>query len=252
MDLEKLKSDWILEESKVLKGWDFSHLAGRWKHTATSWDYDALVRKYKKDSDCLLDMGTGGGEYLLTLNHPYAQTFVTEGYLPNVELCNKTLAPLGITVVQVFEDEKLQFEDNFFDIIINRHESFDVNEVYRVLKPGGIFITQQIGKDNSVDLNAALSPGFVSEYSDQTLEKNVKLIKSQPLDILFEKEEFPITYFYDVGAIVYYAKAIEWEFPGFSVEKRFSELCDMQKQLENDGHIKSREHRYIIVAQKKG
>ena len=50
-------------------------------------------------------MGTGGGEYLLTLNHPYCNTFATEAYLLNFELCSRTLTPLGIDVRQVFNDK---------------------------------------------------------------------------------------------------------------------------------------------------
>ena len=34
----------------------------------------------------LLDMDTGGGEFLLSLGHPFERTAATEGYPPNVEL----------------------------------------------------------------------------------------------------------------------------------------------------------------------
>ncbi|WP_365845908.1 hypothetical protein [Clostridium sp.] len=37
------------------------------------------------------------------------------------------------------------FEDNTFDIVINRHESYCVSEVKRILKTDGIFIAQQVG-----------------------------------------------------------------------------------------------------------
>ena len=250
MDRQNLKKLWQSEEKKVLKGWDFSYLDNRWSHSPTTWDYDKIVRKFKSETDLLLDMGTGGGEYLLTLNHPYIQTFVTEGHLPNVELCKRTLSPLGITVKQVFEDDKLDFNDEFFDIIINRHESFNIEEVSRVLKPNGLFITQQVGRDNSIDLNSMILPEYKSLYPNQTLENQINIVKSTSFDVLFQAEEYPITRFYDIGAIVYYAKAIEWEFPNFSVEKHFSQLCNMHRKLEQQGYIESREHRFIIVAQK--
>ena len=32
-----------------------------------------------------MDYDTGGAEFLLSLNHPYDKTAVTEGYKPNVE-----------------------------------------------------------------------------------------------------------------------------------------------------------------------
>lgn len=51
------------------------------------------------------------------------------------------------TIVQnhLKPEDVLPYEDESMDIIINRHESYDIYEVYRVLKKGGIFITQQVG-----------------------------------------------------------------------------------------------------------
>ena len=53
-----------------------------------------------------------------------------------------------------------------------------------------------------------------------------------------------------MGALVYFAKVIEWEFPGFSVDKCAEQLWELQEQLERDGFIESREHRYLLAAQK--
>ena len=56
--------------------------------------------------------------------------------------------------------------------------------------------------------------------------------------------------FYDVGAFVWFAHVIEWEFPGFSVEKCMGNLLEMQNNLERDGKIEGTIHRYLIVAGK--
>lgn len=250
MDYNKLKEQWLLEENAVFQGWDFSHLDGRWSSDAIKWDYSEIILAFLNDGHVLLDMGTGGGEFLLTLNHPHHLTHVTESYPPNFDLCLKKLAPLGIDVKQVFDDNHLPFEDETFDIIINRHESFDMSELNRILKPKGIFITQQVGGENSVDLSETLIPGFVRRFSDHTLAKNVEIIKKQGFDILLQEEDFPKTKFYDIGAVVYFAKVIEWEFPNFSVESCFPELCELQRQLDEKGFIENSEHRFIIVARK--
>lgn len=52
---------------------------------------------------------------------------------------------MGIQVEEVDGVDKLPFKDSSFDVVANRHESFDVGEVYRVLRPGGYFVTQQVG-----------------------------------------------------------------------------------------------------------
>lgn len=51
----------------------------------------------------------------------------------------------------------------------------------------------------------------------------------------------------DVGGIVYYAKVIKWEFPGFSVISSFNELCKMNEELKKKPYIESSEHRFIIT-----
>lgn len=250
MDYNKLKEQWLLEERAVFQGWDFSHLDGRWHHDELNWDYVQIVRSYLKSEYTLLDMGTGGGEYLLTLNHPHHLTYVTEAYPPNVELCSERLAPLGITVRQIFDDSQIPYSDGIFDVVVNRHESFDMREVDRILKPGGIFITEQVGGENGVNLRSILAPGFINPFADHTLMNNVKIIASQGFEILMQEEAFPVTRFFDVGAVVYFAKAIVWEFPDFSVPSCFPQLCDLQKQLDNKKVIENREHRFIIAAQK--
>ena len=66
------------EESKTITGWDFSYLDGRWDDEELPWDYKAIVLQYLNPNYKLLDMGTGGGEFLMSLNHPYNNTSVTE------------------------------------------------------------------------------------------------------------------------------------------------------------------------------
>jgi len=254
-DIELIKQ-WEAEEVFAFQGWDFSHLDGRWESPEPSWDYKKTIRSYLKDSDILLDMGTGGGEFLLTLGHPYKNTYATEAYLPNYELCVKTLVPLGITVKQTYTDEnpntadKLPFEDNFFDFIINRHESFDLTEVDRTLKNGGYFISQQVGNKNNHDLMQKLN-GHTDEYlPEHTLENYIESLIYMGYKIICKDEIIYPVKFYDVGALVFLAKIIVWEFPGFSVKTHLDKLLECQKEVEEKGFIEGTEHRFLIVAKK--
>jgi hypothetical protein len=53
-----------------------------------------------------------------------------------------------------------------------------------------------------------------------------------------------------VGALVFYAKTIPWEFPGFSVERCLTPLLKLQEGLEEGTPLTTREHRFLIVARK--
>ena len=222
----------------------------RWINEELPWDYKEIVNKYLKPDYKLLDMGTGGGEFLLTLNHPYNNTSVTEMWEPNVKLCKEKLEPLGIEVKQIFSDSELPFEDNTFNIIINRHESFDIKEVRRILKPNGIFITQQVGGKNNEKLSKALIKDFKPLFLENNLDNRVKELEKNFFEILYAKEFFPYMRFKDIGAIAYYAKIIQWEFPNFSVDNCFEELCKLNEELIAKGYVESNEHRFVIVCRK--
>lgn len=98
MDIDHLKALWKQEEEAAhIHGWDLSHIRGRYEAEADlPWDHGALVRSYLNSSLDILDYDTGGGEFLLSLNHPCHKTSATEGYPPNVALCAEKLLPLGI------------------------------------------------------------------------------------------------------------------------------------------------------------
>ncbi len=252
MDFKRLKEQWKKEESIAhIHGWDFSHIHGRYEEGQDiPWDYEAIVRKYLSYSSRLLDIDTGGGEFLLSLNHPYKNTSATEGYPPNVELCKTVLSPLGIDFHEVKDINCLPFGDSSFDVVINRHGEFNVKELFRILKPNGLFITQQVGAENDRELVDLLLPNTKMPYPEQYLKKTTEKFAGAGFEIIESQETFPKIKFYDVGALVWFARIIEWEFPHFSVEACFHNLCKAQQILDKKGAIEASTHRFLLVAKK--
>ncbi len=248
-DLELMKY-LLKEEQKSFQGWDFSYLNGRWESELLSWSYYQVLSNYRRNTDNLLDMGTGGGEFILELGHPYHLTSVTEGWQPNFQLCKERLEPLGITVKFVGEDDKLNFPNKQFDLIINRHESFDAEEVYRVLKHGGHFITQQVGKLNDRELIEKLLGNIPLSFPNHDLKHNVELLHNSGFVILDKMEELAQMKLFDLGAVVYFAKQIIWEFPDFSVKKHFEQIKALGEEINQKGYVSNNEHRFLIIAQK--
>ncbi len=244
--LEYLKT----EEERSFSGWDFSYINGRIVENSLPWDYRNKVNDFLKPTSKILDMGTGGGEFLLSLQHPYAQTSVTEGYEPNYLLCKEKLEPLGITVKKASEDELLDFPDESFDIVLNRHESYNISEVRRVLKSGGFFITQQVGGENNAPLIKAIIENTESQVDAFNLENEKARFEQAGFRIMYHNQCYADTLCYDVGAVVYYAKVLPWEFPGFSVERDFSRLVKINEDIEKHGSFKTIAHRFIIIAKK--
>ena len=79
--MNKLKKEWEAEEKIAhIHGWDFSHIHGRYEEEDDlPWDYRQVIDESRVDSMKLLDFDTGGGEFLLSIGHPFANTAATEG-----------------------------------------------------------------------------------------------------------------------------------------------------------------------------
>lgn len=236
-------------------GWDFSYLHGRMEDIPPSgetWDYTALVKEAMSKAQAMLDMGTGGGELLFSLQPLPPNTCATEGYPPNVPIAQQRLAPIGVQVFDISADNHhLPFQDNQFDLVINRHEYYPPRELARILKPDGLFITQQVGGEQCAELNSLLGAGsypyehWTLDYAVQELER-----ETPELRIIERKENFPIVRFYDIGAIVYFLKAVPWQVPDFSIERYFDKLLAIRDMVQAHGHIDVHKHRFLLVAQK--
>ena len=253
MNERHLKSEWLLIEDrqKSFKGWDFSNIARDYWQEATEWDYSLIVNSHLRADMLLLDMGTGGGELLMTFQHPASQTSVTEGWITNYELLQKRLVPKGITVKFVKEDDLLDFSDNSFDIILNSHASFLVPEVKRVLKPNGMFITQQVGDLNGVNLASRLIPNYQKTDFNLHLSTVVRELRENQFEIIEQFESYPVQKFFSMDALIYYVRTINWEFPNFSVETHMNELLSLNEELDRTGFVYNQEHRFMIVAKNK-
>lgn len=244
---------WRAEERAAhIRGWDFSHIADRYSEEEDlPWDYRSVILRHLTPQMKLLDMDTGGGEFLRTLHHPCENTSATEGYPPNVELCRRTLLPLGIDFRAVSGDGRLPFDGGQFDMAINRHGDFDAREIQRILKPGGYFISQQVGAENDRELVELLLPNEVAPpFPEQYLQIAMRKLERAGLTPVDGRECFRPIRFFDVGALVWFAHIIEWEFPGFSVDRCLDRLLAAQRMLEEDGCIEGRIHRFLLVAKK--
>lgn len=135
-------------------------------------------------------------------------------------------------------------------MIINRHGDFDPKKIYRLLRKGGIFVTQQVGSENDRDLVEMVLPDVPKPFPDLYLEKQRQAFEEAGFQILEANEAFRPICFLDIGAFVWFARIIEWEFPGFSVDRCFEQLLAMQKVIEENGKIEGKIHRYLLVVRK--
>ena len=165
-----------------------------------------------------------------------------------MRLCREVLTPLGVDFRECSDPSAIPFPDASFDIILNRHGAFDPAELFRLLRPGGVFLTEQVGEDNDRDLVERVLPGTPKPFPHKNLREQRAAFQAAGFRILRGEEAFRPILFYDVGAFVWFARVVRWEFPGFSVERCFDRLLALQRELEAAGEIRGTIHRYLLAA----
>ena len=137
--------DQLLEDAQAtdFAGWDFTRLGSRLVLEPPPWDFGEIAAECATRAATMLDMGTGGGEWLSSLRARAPVTVATESWPPNVGLAATRLHGLGVPVVHVEgardnlrQDRgdprgRLGFVGEAFDLVTNRHESFVASEVPR-------------------------------------------------------------------------------------------------------------------------
>jgi SAM-dependent methyltransferase len=148
----------------------------------------------------------------------------------------------------VDHSNKLPFEDTFFDLVMNRHDFYKPKEVYRILKPEGYFITQQVGDRNAIELNEWFNARRCE--SRWNVEQATSDLIKCGFSIEAQKETITKTRFYDVGAVLLFLKVICWQIPDFKIKSYYDRIVELHNRIETDGFYDCCCHRFIIVSKK--
>ncbi|MFI7644116.1 class I SAM-dependent methyltransferase [Nonomuraea sp. NPDC049400] len=195
----------------------------------------------------LLDLGTGGGEFLSGLGQLPPRTAATEGYPPNLSLARRRLEPLGIEVAAAGGDGVLPFADGSFALVVNRHESYDPSEIRRVLTSDGLFITQQVGGQNLDEVNQALGVPPLSPR-DWDLARASAALAEAGLTVTWSQEAQVRTTFHDVGALVLFLRIVSWQVPDFDVDRYARRLRALHEEMKRGKPLTAQAHRFVLVA----
>ncbi|GAH31592.1 unnamed protein product, partial [marine sediment metagenome] len=173
----------------------------------------------------------------------------------NIRIAKKKLESLGVTVIELEEEKEppfnsnLPFEDGHFDLIINRHEGYYPKELRRILKVNGIFMTQQVGSISVLNLLQFLNQKTMS-VANWNLKSAINELESYNFRIIASGEDVAFIRFYDIGAIVYYLKAIPWLIEGFNVKSYKEKLWDIHLKIAKEGYFDVLYHCFYLVSEK--
>ena len=112
-------------------------------------------RGYEK----ILDLGCGTGKHSIFLAQEGFEVYATDMSLTGIDIAKKKAESLGLRNIHFKQHDMISipFKDNFFDAVICiwtiYHGTLDriqetINEIHRVLKPGGMVLTDFLSVDD--------------------------------------------------------------------------------------------------------
>lgn len=151
------------------------------------------VKKYADKGVSLLDSGCGDGYYTAGMYDAVSESKSGEVYAIDVskealKIAAKSCPNVSFAVASAY---KLPFEDECFDIVTSLFAPLSLNEFYRVLKRGGIFITAIPLENHLYQLKQAVYDIPYKNKPENTEIKGFELLNSQEVhkEIQLESNE---------------------------------------------------------------
>ncbi|MBD5786231.1 class I SAM-dependent methyltransferase [Cellulosimicrobium terreum] len=244
----------LVEEANAVSvaGWDFSWLDGRATEQRPSWGYARLLSERMALAEASLDVQTGGGEVLASVDRVPPLAVATESWPPNLAKATTLLHPRGVVVVADPDEPPLPFAAGAFDLVTSRHPvTVWWDEIARVLRPGGAYVAQHVGPHSVFELvEHFLGPQPAEVRDSRHPDHDRAAAGAAGLDVVDLRYEELRVEFFDVGAVVYFLRKVIWMVPGFTVEEHLPRLRDLDEQIRAEGPFVAHSTRFLVEAHK--
>ena len=127
----------------------------------TDWDLYKILRSLATPESRILDLGTAGGEKVLS-EFPECAEILGTDYSPKmIDTARANLAVSGRRNIsfRVMDNLHMDVPDDYFDIVVARHTCTDAEQIYRCLKPGGYLLIRGVDKYDSWHLKMIMGGG---------------------------------------------------------------------------------------------
>lgn len=235
-----------------LEGWDFSWFEGRATEERPPWGYARLIGRRLAAVSAALDIETGGGEVLATAPRWPELLVATESWPPNIAVARDRLRARDGLVVACADAPALPFRDASFDLVTSRHPVVVLwDEIGRVLRPGGSYLSQQIGAGSNRELtDFMMGPQPVGDA--RSPERAATAAAAAGLEVIDLRRSTLRVEFFDIAAVVHFLRKVHWTVPGFTPEKYEHRLRELHAVIARQGSFVSHAQRFLIEARRAG
>lgn len=238
-------------------GWDFSQV--REDIDPTPWDYLDVVRRYLRPDQRVLDVGTGGGEKFLALAEGFNSGVGVDSSAEMIAAARSNTPPALADRVrfQQMRAEALDFPNEHFHVVLNRHSVVHVPEVMRVLRPGGVFIAQMVGRRNTHNVCRVFDCDVGGRYPDDSEEDDAPQDLESLADtfrgyggVIVATGAYDVGYYFqDVASFVFWLKAIPMP-EDFDIERHWRQVDGLIAHHSTPRGIQTNEHRELLIVRK--
>jgi uncharacterized protein YbaR (Trm112 family) len=252
-------------------GWNWDQLANRLSVTPDARGdlhglYEKRATALVRQSDAMLDLGTGGGEQLARYAPFPSLAIATEAYPSNVALAAQQLGPLGVQVIwndpncqhskgpqpgNRWPQRRLPFGNASFDLVLARRTAFSPTEVARVLQVGGCLLTLQ----NRTDWQGeTLADALGATPPEWTVPGNGWSVGHTLFEAGFVVDQWlertASVRYLDIGAVVYTLLHNPWIVPDFEIARYRERLFELHQRIQREGGFTTQQTGLLVEARR--
>ena len=153
----------------------------------------------------------------------------------------------GVKVTTFTSQGKMPFKDEKLDVVVNELSNYDKFEMYRILKPGGYLVVDQLGSDNYKEIiNMFIPFKLKGQWNKEACQSTLTEIG---FDIVDSYEDVGHIRFHSLSAVLAFMKSISPE----RVEKyeQFMNFyADVLKKIKKNQFYEITTHKFMVIARK--
>jgi len=244
----------LYENVGSVVGWDFSKIDKRKKVFGEKWDFLEIVRGYVTSESILLDIGTGGGKKLLDVARFVKKAYGIDHQESMIITANENLGKSEMSNVEfkLADAKELPFPAEYFNVVMCRHAPFYAEEVYRVLRHCGTFLTQQVySEKDALNIKRIFGrgQGFGREYESNPVRRYVQELQATGLKILRKDTYNATEYYADMADLIFLLRNTPLV-PDFDIDNDQRCLEEIEKKYKTKNGIKTNSARFLVLCKK--
>lgn len=206
---------------------------------------EEIMQKYENEEDHMAIISMDGGQFVESIRKLPTITYVVESL---VDKATKRLENKGVKVTTYAARNRLPFKDEKMDVVVNKLTNYDKFEAFRVLKPGGYLIVDQLGSDNYKEIASMFIPFKMRGRWDK--ENCSRTLHDIGMEVIDAYEEEGYMRFNSLSSVLTFMRDFSPERVE-NYDKYLNFYARIVEEIKEKQYFDLTTHRFIVVAQKK-